>query len=264
MTASHYQVEGIRAFNDNYIWAIHQNNNDKCIIVDPGSAAEVLKFLADKELSIIGILITHHHHDHIGGVSTLLAHFPNVPVYGPSKEAVEAVTHPLTDGEEIAISALGISLKVLEVPGHTLGHIAYVDAHSLFCGDTLFSGGCGRMFEGTPQMFSNSLSKLSALASTTLVYCAHEYTLSNLTFAKAVSPNSSELEKYIENCERKRARNLSTIPSTIDTELAINPFLRLQDPDVINALNSKFSINLNAHDNIHENFKWLRQWKDSF
>lgn len=264
MTASHYQVEGIRAFNDNYIWAIHQNNNDKCIIVDPGSAAEVLKFLADKELSIIAILITHHHHDHIGGVSTLLAHFPNVPVYGPSKEAVEAVTHPLTDGEEITIPALDITLSVLEVPGHTLGHIAYADAHSLFCGDTLFSGGCGRMFEGTPQMFSNSLSKLSALASTTLVYCAHEYTLSNLTFAKAVSPNSSELEKYIENCERKRARNLSTIPSTIDTELAINPFFRLQDPDVINALNSKFSINLNAHDNIHENFKWLRQWKDSF
>ncbi|MGB0899630.1 MAG: hydroxyacylglutathione hydrolase, partial [Psychrobium sp.] len=244
--ATQYKVDAIQAFNDNYIWAIHKDNNDNCIIVDPGSADEVLRFLADNNMSLIAILITHHHRDHIGGVSTLLAHFPNVPVYGPSKEAMKSVTHPLTDGEEITISALGITLNVIEVPGHTLGHIAYVDSHSLFCGDTLFSGGCGRMFEGTPQMFSSSLSKLSTLPSTTLVYCAHEYTLSNLTFAKAVSPNSSELEKYIEHCEKKRARNLSTIPSSINTELAINPFLRLQDPDVINALNSKFSINLNT------------------
>lgn len=262
--ATHYQVDAIQAFNDNYIWAIHQNNNDNCIIVDPGSADEVLRFLANKKMSLIAILITHHHRDHIGGVSTLLAQFPNIPVYGPSKEAKETVTHPLTDGEEITIPALDITLSVLEVPGHTLGHIAYADAHSLFCGDTLFSGGCGRMFEGTPKMFSSSLSKLSALASTTLVYCAHEYTLNNLTFAKTITPNSRELEKYIESCEEKRARNLSTIPSSIDTELAINPFLRLQDPDVINALNRKFSINLNSHNNADENFKWLRQWKDSF
>ena len=262
--SKHYDVTAIQAFNDNYIWAIHQDNNDKCIIVDPGSANEVLKFLASNALSLCAILITHHHRDHVGGVSALLDHFPNTPVYGPSREAHETVTHPLIDSEQVNIAALNITLTVLDVPGHTLGHIAYFDTFSLFCGDTLFSAGCGRMFEGTPQMFSDSLAKLSALPTTTLVYCAHEYTLSNLAFAEAVSPDSDDLKRYIESCQDRRAREQSTIPSSIGIELAINPFLRLREQDVILALNGKFSLTLNKQTDPAQNFKWLRQWKDNF
>ncbi|WP_435277056.1 hydroxyacylglutathione hydrolase [Psychrobium sp. nBUS_13] len=263
MTAP-YQVTAIKAFNDNYIWAIHQDQNDKCVIVDPGSANKVLEFLTNNKLSLDAILITHHHHDHVGGVNALQAHFPNTPVYGPSKEARDTVTHPLTEGEVIDITAFEMTLKVLDVPGHTLGHIAYFDESSLFCGDTLFSAGCGRMFEGTPKMFSNSLTKLAALPIDTFVYCAHEYTLSNLNFAQAVSPNSIELKQYIASCEEKRSSGLPTIPSSIGIELSVNPFLRVNKPEVIESLNNKFAIHLNAQSNLDQNFKWLRQWKDSF
>jgi hydroxyacylglutathione hydrolase len=259
---SSYKVHAINAFNDNYIWAITQIQSKDCVVVDPGCSNEVISFLAEHNLTLKAILITHHHHDHVGGVEALQRKFPNIKVYGPSKEAKDTVLQPLVEGDNVTIESLGLSLSVLEVPGHTLGHIAYVDKSSLFCGDTLFAAGCGRMFEGTPLMFHTSLSKLADLPATTHVYCAHEYTLNNLKFAKEVEPHSGELTQRIIHCQQQRKNGESTIPSTIAQELATNPFLRLSQSDVIKSLNRKFGLTLNH--NLVENFKWLRQWKDTY
>lgn len=260
----HYLVDAIPAFNDNYIWAIRKNDNNHCVVVDPGSANEVINYLHQHKLVLAAILITHHHKDHTGGVAELISLFPNTIVYGPAKEAQNVVHHSLKQDDVVSIAALDISLNVIDVPGHTLGHIAYWDRHSLFCGDTLFSGGCGRMFEGDAIMFSNSLAKLAQLAPATKVYCAHEYTLSNLTFAKAVTPNCTKLDAYITACALKRQTNKPTIPSDIGTELAINPFLRLNDKQLVESLNHQFALSLTTNTNLDQNFKWLRHWKDTF
>lgn len=259
---TNYCVHPISAFNDNYLWAITHEGSTDCVIVDPGSADEVLAFLTEKQLTLAAILVTHHHQDHIGGVTKLMKHFPNVDVYGPTKEAQKVVTIPLKENDTVFIESLGLSLNVLDVPGHTLGHIAYVDEYSLFCGDTLFAAGCGRMFEGTPDMFESSLSKLKALPPKTNIYCAHEYTLSNLKFAKAVEPNSSDLDHRIIVCKQQRHNNQPTLPSTISQELTTNPFFRLTHTDVVQSLNVKFDLALS--NNHVENFSWLRQWKDVF
>jgi len=257
-----YQVDAIHAFNDNYIWAITHKSSTDCVIVDPGCSDEVIDYLKQHNLTLTAILVTHHHNDHIGGIKKLQQMFPAVIVYGPKKEAQDVVSIALQEGDTVVIEQLKLSLNVLDVPGHTLGHIAYFDSNSLFSGDTLFAGGCGRMFEGTPPMFSSSLEKLSRLPLTTKVYCAHEYTLSNLTFAKAIEPNSIELDNRIALCTQQRNNNIPTVPSTIEQELTTNPFFRLVHTDVVHALNVQFSLNLD-NDSI-ENFQWLRRWKDTF
>ena len=259
---TNYNVNEIQAFNDNYIWAITHDLSSSCVIVDPGCSDEVIDYLNQRNLTLEAILITHHHNDHIGGVKKLQQLFPNVIVYGPAKEAQNVVSVPLQEDDTVVIEKLGLSLSVLDVPGHTLGHIVYFDNESLFSGDTLFAGGCGRMFEGTPDMFSSSLNKLSKLSPATKVYCAHEYTLNNLSFAKAVEPNSTELDKRITLCERQRDKNRPTVPSTIEQELSTNPFLRLTHTDVVHSLNVEFSLSL-ANNSV-ENFQWLRHWKDTF
>lgn len=257
-----YNVHPIKAFSDNYLWALTHENSSECVIVDPGSYQEVLDFLTKNQLTLHAILVTHHHQDHIGGIAQLKKQFPNIDVYGPANEAKSVVTVPLKENDTVYIKSLALSLTVLDVPGHTLGHIAYVDEYSLFCGDTLFAAGCGRMFEGTPEMFEDSLSKFKSLAPQTNVYCAHEYTLSNLKFAKVVEPNSLDLMQRIKTCQQQRDNDQPTLPSTISQELTTNPFLRLTHPDVIKALNAKF--NLTLTNNNAENFSWLRQWKDQF
>jgi len=257
-----YQVHAIKAFNDNYIWAITNELSTDCVVVDPGCSSAVFDFLSFNQLNLTAILITHHHHDHVGGVNALLIKFPSANVFGPKNEAQDIVLKPLIENDTVTFDHLGLSLRVIDVPGHTLGHIAYVDESSLFCGDTLFAAGCGRMFEGTPAMFYHSLSKLMALPPATKVYCAHEYTLSNLNFANTVEPNSPSIQQQIIDCQEMRGDDKPTLPSTIARERATNPFLRVSQPLIINSLNAKFGLSLT--DNYIENFKWLRQWKDSF
>jgi hydroxyacylglutathione hydrolase len=252
------RIEGIRAFRDNYIWALIAGPH--VAVVDPGEAAPVLEFLRREKLELAAILLTHHHADHVGGVPELLEHF-KVPVYGPRTENIATVAHPLGEGDEISLPKIDAHFRVLDIPGHTRGHIAYYGANSVFCGDTLFACGCGRLFEGTPAQMSASLAKLAALPNATLVYCGHEYTLANILFAAAVEPGNAALKNLESEARAKRAQDLPTLPSTIGAEKATNPFLRASVPQVATAAEAHAG---HALKNPVEVFAVLREWKNKF
>ena len=225
----------IPAFADNYIWMLHDGK--QALVVDPGQAEPVLQVLAQLGLKLQGILVTHHHADHVGGLDALRA-ATGAPVWGPAYETLPEPVTRVQGGD--AVEVLGGPWQVIDVPGHTSGHIAFfstqaMSAPVLFCGDTLFSGGCGRLFEGTPAQMQASLDALAALPGNTLVCCAHEYTLSNLRFAQAVEPHNADLTLYLEQCQIQRDQGQPTLPSTIQTELNINPFMRSRAADVIAA-----------------------------
>lgn len=228
--------------------------------VDPGDAAPVLDYLAREGLALAAILCTHHHGDHVGGIEDLTARFP-VPVYGPASERIPRRSHGLTDGDLVTVPGLGLRFEVLGVPGHTLGHIAYYGHGLLFCGDTLFSAGCGRLFEGTAAQMHASLSRLRSLPGDTRVFCAHEYTASNLRFAATVEPGNAEIESYARAVNAKRARGLPTLPSTLDQELRINPFLRCRERLIRESAAAHAGRPLVGEDEI---FAELRRWKDGF
>ena len=214
------------AFADNYIWMFH--DGQQAVVVDPGDAAPVQAALDALKLTLHSILVTHHHPDHVGGVNALRPRLQGV-VYGPAHENIPTPFVPLTDGQRVAV--LGLTFEVLDVPGHTAGHIAYAQRHAaaapwLFCGDTLFSAGCGRLFEGTPAQMATSLARLAALAGDTQVCCTHEYTLSNLKFAAAVEPLNRSISQHTLHCQALRQTGLPTLPSNMALELQINPFLR--------------------------------------
>ncbi|OEF23960.1 hydroxyacylglutathione hydrolase [Vibrio rumoiensis] len=249
-------VKSIPAFNDNYIWLI-QNNCQHCVLVDPGEAAPVLARLQQDQLELDFILITHHHADHVGGVAELLRHYPKAKVIGPSNDPVMMLSQSVMGGDHITI--FGEDFLVIDVPGHTKGHIAYVGDGKLFCGDVLFSAGCGRVFEGTYQQMFDSLQKLASLPQETEVYCAHEYTSANLSFALAVEPDNELLHEYRDEVNRLRAQEKSTIPTTIRQEKWINPFLRCQEPSVMKAVATRT-------DELSELsvFTALREWKNDF
>ncbi len=253
------EVIPIKAFTDNYIWALV--SKESVYVVDPGDPNPVLSFLEENDFILEGILITHHHFDHTGGIKTLVDKF-NVPVFGPSGSNIEGISVELKENDSIQI--FGQNFKVFEVPGHTLDHIAYYsekDQKLLFCGDTLFSGGCGRLFEGTPSQMYDSLTKLKNLSPETLVYCTHEYTESNLNFAVVVNDENEFLKKYHSEVKDKRKNHEITLPSTIEKELRINPFLRLSDENIItNASNFNSSKLTKEVDTL----KAVREWKDSF
>jgi hydroxyacylglutathione hydrolase len=218
------------AFSDNYIWMLHDGRD--AWVVDPGDATPVLAAVQDQSLRLAGILVTHHHPDHVGGIDALRPHLQG-PVYGPARESIPQPCVPLHAGDRVTV--LGLHFEVLEVPGHTAGHIAYVQrdevsAPLLFCGDTLFSAGCGRLFEGTPAQMHDSLRQLAALPADTQVCCTHEYTLSNLRFAAAVEPANEAIAQHSVRCEQLRAAGQPTLPSTIALERRINPFLRCGEP----------------------------------
>jgi hydroxyacylglutathione hydrolase len=257
----------VPAFNDNYLWLIHDGMH--AVVVDPGDGRAILAALKANNLVLSAILLTHHHADHTGGVPELLQHYA-VPVFGPSQEIIANVTHRVSEGDAFDVPGLALRLAVLDVPGHTSGHIAYVRQLGesaaqlgwLFCGDTLFAGGCGRLFEGTPEQMVNSLSKLSALPDDTLVYCAHEYTLANLRFARAVEPGNSELIDRVARESAKRATGQPTIPSTIGIEKATNPFLRCNQQAIVDSLIAANKLTSDASP--VATFAALRRWKDTF
>jgi hydroxyacylglutathione hydrolase len=249
------------AFQDNYLWLLHDGK--RALVVDPGDAGPVREFLARSGLQLEAILVTHHHGDHIGGVAALRDE-TGVPVFGPAREAIPEPFTPLAQGDGIEV--LGLRFQVLDVPGHTAGHIAYYckdmdGAPLLFCGDTLFSGGCGRLFEGTPAQMLDSLGKLAALPDATRVCCTHEYTLSNLEFATAVEPGNLRLGHYREQCKARRSRGEPTLPSSIAMEKAINPFLRTRQPEVAQAAASWGAADPSDEVAV---FAALRQWKNEF
>ena len=252
-------VEPIEAFEDNYIWLLHRQGRDAAVVVDPGDEGPVLKALKAKHLRLTAILITHKHGDHTGGVKALVKRFPGIPVYGPTHEAASGVTHPLKDGEEITLPELDCELWVMDVPGHTEGHIAFVGDGLVFCGDALFSSGCGRVFTGDFEAMAASLHRLAQLPPETQVYCAHEYTMANLGFAALVEPHSATLAARRALCEQARAAGHPTLPSTIALELAANPFLRTNQPEVIAAAERWTGQPLNTPAAV---FRALRTWKD--
>lgn len=248
----------VRAFTDNYIWVIQRDAY--AVVVDPGDARPVLQFLRDKQLQLTAILTTHHHADHTGGNLALLAHYP-VPVYGPASENIPGITRPLRDAEVVSLPKLMLDLSVLEVPGHTLGHIAYYGTGSLLCGDTLFAAGCGRLFEGTPAQMAVSLARLAQLPDDTAVYCAHEYTLANIAFALSVDGSNPALIERARVERDKRAADLPTLPSSIGLEKATNPFLRCHTAAVREAAESWAGTSL--PDDIAV-FAALREMKNGF
>jgi hydroxyacylglutathione hydrolase len=257
------EVTPIKAFNDNYLWLFRQPESKDCGIVDPGDAEPVLRYLQDNGLNLAAILITHHHADHTGGVQRLLQDY-DAPVYGPASPNIPAVTHTLSEGDSIEV--LGASFQVYEIPGHTLDHIAYyadtnLDEPVLFCGDTLFAAGCGRVFEGTHSMMHTSLQKLARLTPDSKVYCAHEYTLANLAFAKAVSPDSATLADRIRREKAKREQDIPTVPTSIGEELATNPFLRCSEEDVVAAASRQAGKMIKEPVDV---FAAIRSWKDAF
>ena len=250
----------IPAFADNYLWLLHDGK--RALIVDPGDAEPVLRTLAQYGLQLESILVTHHHADHTGGVAAL-RQATGAKVYGPATERIPEPFTPLREGD--TVRALGLDFQVLDVPGHTAGHIAFytseVDGKPvLFCGDTLFLGGCGRLFEGTPAQMLASLGKLAALPGNTRVCCAHEYTLANLHFAMAVEPDNAALAAYQAYCQQLRAQGQPTLPGSIDQETRINPFLRTRQASVVAAVHR---FDASAHDETTV-FAALRQWKNQF
>ena len=314
-------VTAVPAFDDNYLWLVHAPADPRqVLVVDPGDAAAVEAALRAQSLVLAGILVTHHHGDHVGGVQALAAaHGPQaacgselardaatcgselardssvgsklpptgnlgsklpptgnlgsklpptkaaLPVFGPGNEDIEGITHPVQGGDRVELPALGFSFAVLDVPGHTRGHIAYAGHGAVFCGDTLFSGGCGRLFEGTPAQMHTSLGALAALPPETQVYCAHEYTASNLRFALAVEPDNAALVAYAADVAALRAAGQATVPTTVARERAINPFLRTTVP-AVRAAAAGFATEagLNAANDDIATLAALREWKNRF
>ena len=252
------QVHGVEAFDDNYIWVIEEGNG-KVAIVDPGDADPVLSYLQESSQQIAAILITHKHYDHVGGIADLKASFPDAVVYGPAHEPIQGLDVRLEAGDIVNIPGMEYSPSVMDVPGHTEGHIAYFGEGALFCGDTLFACGCGRVFSGSMSQLHNSLAQIAALPDDTQVYCAHEYTLDNIGFAKWVEPDNQNLLKREIDTRQARDGNCPTVPSTLGIELKTNPFLRTNIQSVISAAEHHAGQSLESVEAV---FTTLRQWKD--
>ena len=255
------KIDALPAFTDNYIWLLQDPQTRRCAVVDPGDAAPVLAWLAEHPDWVLSdILVTHHHHDHVGGVAQLKA-TSGARVLGPASEQIPARDQALSECDQVEV--LGHAFRILEVPGHTLGHIAYYQAeqHWLFCGDTLFAAGCGRLFEGTPAQMHDSLSRLAALPAETLVYCTHEYTLSNLRFAQAVEPDNPQIAQRLEQVSEWRQAGRISLPSNLQLERSTNPFLRSGEAPVQARIDARDGAKPRTPSEV---FACLRAWKDQF
>ena len=252
-------IHPIPAFTDNYIWCIHDDTN--AIVVDPGDAEPVLAFINAKGLTLSAVLITHHHRDHTGGIAKLATAVPELPIIGPRGNHIRGITKSVAQGDTVSLPILNLSFQVMEVPGHTLDHIAFFGHGALFCGDTLFSAGCGRLFEGSPEPMYHSLNKLKRLPDDTKVYCTHEYTQANVNFALAVEPDNGALNHYADWVASMREQNLPTLPSNLEEQKNINPFLRAHELSVKTAAEAYCENNL--ADDVAV-FAAVRRWKDEF
>ena len=246
------------AFEDNYIWCLRRDR--ALAVVDPGDAAPVLRHLADSGARLAAILITHHHRDHTGGIAELIARHP-VPVFAPAAETVAGTTHPLQGGDRIELPGVGIDFEVLDFAGHTRGHLGYYRPGTLFCGDTLFGCGCGRLFEGTAAQLHAALARIGALPPLTLIYSAHEYTASGIRFAQAVEADNPAVDARAGDVRKRLAAGLSTVPFTLAEELATSPFLRCRAPGVVAAAARRLG---RAPADELEVFATLRDWRDHF
>ena len=258
------EILPICAFSDNYIWAI--TDHEQVVVVDPGDAAPVIEFIEKRNLTLAGILVTHYHPDHIGGIGQLINGHPDIPVWSPANEIVPHSTFSLKEGDIVSLPIENISLNVLDVPAHTAGHIAYTGKLPngqpiLFSGDTLFSSGCGRLFEGTAEQMLTAMKKISALPDNTLVYCTHEYTLSNLAFAMAVEPENIDIQQRALEVTTLREQNTPSIPCLLGSEKKVNPFLRWDIPQL------KYTVEDWADEKLEDEislFAAVRRWKDVF
>lgn len=251
-------ITAIPGFSDNYFWLIH--NRQHAVIVDPGDAQPVLEMLEKKQLTLTAILITHHHWDHINGIEKLVDSYPDIPVYGPANESIPCKTHALGEEDLIDLPNPDLHIYVMDVPGHTAGHIAYLYKDNLFCGDTLFASGCGRIFDGTPEDLHQSLQKIAALPDSTKIYCAHEYTLDNLGFAQWVEPENPDIKARIEKCHEMLDNNQPTLPTKLSIERLCNPFIRTHLPQVIAQTEKHVKHKLQDGAEV---FAALRKWKDT-
>ena len=253
-----YSVEPIKAYDDNYIWLI--STNEGSIIVDPGESKEIIKGINENKIDLKGILITHHHFDHTNGLQDLL-NIDDFDVYGPVNN-IDSINKRVREPDKFSI--IGIDFEVIDLPGHTLDHIGFYSFNNgnpiLFCGDTLFAAGCGRVFEGTYEQMFEALKKISKLPMNTKVYCGHEYTLSNIKFALEVDPNNLKIQDEYRHVQELMKSDIPSLPTTIEKELDINPFLRCDNLDIKKNIIEKF----NVGDSEFEIFKAIRKWKDNF
>ena len=251
-------VELIKAFSDNYIWLV--STNEGSIVIDPGESKNIQKLIDEKSIDLKGVLITHHHYDHTNGLEDLLEK-NSIDVYGPENN-INGINYRVNNKDKISI--IGIEFEVISIPGHTLDHIGFYSRNNnnpiLFCGDTLFAGGCGRVFEGTYKQMFDALKKISALPKNTNIYSGHEYTLSNLKFALEVDSENSDLKQEYENVLEKVNSDIPTLPTTLNKELKVNPFLRCDNLSIQKKIAEKFNISGGEL----EIFTALRKWKDNF